>query len=309
MNQSANLSSELVDQIIFGMENQEHTYFLDLDKLEIISDSELDQNVEDGEGSGDLVPIPGWESVDGYNLMEGFVAALKNPLAREQLRRILQSGRGVFRQFKNALKEQPEVEKLWFAYKDREMKRHVLEWFNTIRESRGLEALKAEIPETEDLVLSDFEIHEMEDPRELQDASDLDRAMFSLVFADPREAAYWYSFRRDHLPPIDSPDEGCIVLGVYNPGGELCGFLWALHDEVSPRKVIAHILQLYVDPAYRGLGIAATLLEHYLQNSRSEDIRQVHFENWAGVGFLGPMLERQGFREFSRIFSAFPDPA
>lgn len=308
MNQSANLSSELVDQIIFGMENQEHSYFLDLDSLEIISDSEIDLEHGQEEKNGDLVPIPDWESVDGYNLMEGFVAGLKNPLAREQLRRILQSGRGVFRQFKNALKELPEVEKLWFAYKDREMKRHVLEWFNSVRESRGLEALKAEIPETEDLVLSDFEIHEVEDAQELQQASDLDKAAFSLVFTDPKEAAYWYSFRRDHLPPLGSADEGCVVLGVYNPGAELCGFLWALHDEISPNKVVAHILQLYVDPGYRGLGIAGTLMEHYLHECASDDVRQVHFENWAGVGFLGPMLERHGFRELSTIYTAFPDP-
>jgi hypothetical protein len=92
MRPNIELSKELLDQVIFGMENQDQIFFLDLDHLKVFSSSEL----EAMEPGGDLVEIPEWRSVDGYNLMERFVAELKNPLVKLELQQILSSGRGVF---------------------------------------------------------------------------------------------------------------------------------------------------------------------------------------------------------------------
>ncbi len=122
MRPNIELSKELLDQVIFGMENQDQIFFLDLDHLKVFSSSEL----EAMEPGGDLVEIPEWRSVDGYNLMERFVAELKNPLVKLELQQILSSGRGVFRQLQTCLKEDREGEKLWFFYKDRHMKHLVL---------------------------------------------------------------------------------------------------------------------------------------------------------------------------------------
>jgi GNAT superfamily N-acetyltransferase len=299
VNMDLELSKELVDQIIFGMENQEKLFFLDLDKGKLLSGEELEASEEPPDAAG----IPEWRSVDGYNLMERFVSELRNPMVRVELQQILSSGRGVFRQFKNCLKEHREVEKLWFFYKDREMKRRVLDWFNGIRESRGLEALKPEIFEGEDLVLSDFAIRPVEDGATLKTVKYLDRKVFAERFAAPDEAAYWYSFRRDHLPAVEDLDDGSYVLGVFLPDGEICGFLWVLHDELSEDRSIAHILQLYVEPQYRGLGIATTLIERYMDFARQEEIGTVMLENWGGSAFMGDLLQRLGFGERARLFT------
>lgn len=325
MNHNFELSAELIDQIIFGMENQDHLFLLDLEHLKIYTGEELEEESVANPGldpeSGDFAVIPEWRSVDGYNLMERFVADLKNPLVKLELHGILQSGRGVFRQFKNCLKEHREVEKLWFSYKDREMKQRVLDWFNGIRESRGLEALKGDIFEAEDLVLSDFIIRQVDDPDELERVGQWDRQVFAGMYSDSLEAGYWYSFRRDHLPGVADSDNGSLVLGVYLPDMELCGFLWALHDELGegplgdvrgdgsaqpsvgsaensgPLRSVGHILQLFVEPAYRGLGIATTLLEHYLEIVSRENLEVVTIENWSGSSYISNMLERLGFGE------------
>ena len=83
------LTRELADQIVFGMENQDHVFYLDLDTQTIVPDPP---------GLGDsetrYVRLPPWRSVDGHNLMARFVASLRNPIYRERLRTILASGRG-----------------------------------------------------------------------------------------------------------------------------------------------------------------------------------------------------------------------
>ncbi len=299
MRSDMELSKELVDQVIFGMENQDQLFFLDLDRGKVIGGDEA----EAIDGEPDLEEIPEWRSVDGYNLMERFVADLKNPIVKHELQSILQSGRGVFRQFKNCLKEHREVEKLWFFFKDRQMKSRVLQWFNGIRESRGLEALKADIFEGEDLVLSDFTICQVEDRATLQTVVYLDKKVFAEIFPDPRESSYWYSFRRDHLPAADDLENGSYILGVFLPGGEICGFLWVLHDELSSERSVGHMLQIYIEPQYRGLGIATTLIERYIEASAEESIDIITLENWSGSVYLSSLLERMGFAEQVRLYA------
>ena len=130
------LSPELIDQIIFAMENQEKDYVLDTKTLELVPIDELPPELVEDEDR--LIQLPEWYSVHGYNLMEKFVANLRNPLFRETLREILARGKGVFRQFKDTIKQRKDIERLWFSFKDREMKRVVLEWYNQLRESCGL---------------------------------------------------------------------------------------------------------------------------------------------------------------------------
>lgn len=285
------LTKEVLDQLIFGMENQERKYLFDLNQTRLVETAQVD----DCDDDLDCVDLPVWRSVDGYNLMERFVGELKNPLVRHQLLSILQSGRGVFRQFKDCLKEHREVERLWFQFKDREMKRRVVDWYNSIRESRGLEALKDDFLESEDLVLSDFSIVLEEDVTRLEQVKELDRRSFDEQFEDELMSAYWYAFRRDHLPEPEELENGSLVICVYTPDEVISGFLWAIHDELSSTRAIGHILQLYVCPEYRGLGIASALLERYLQNAREEELELVSLEHWESADFIADMLSRQGF--------------
>ncbi|MGI9255660.1 MAG: GNAT family N-acetyltransferase [Salinispira sp.] len=295
------LSDELLEQILFGMENQHEEFFLNIQTMQIIEANELSgETDETDENTDNLIMIPEWQPVDGYNLMETFIINLHNPPAKNDLHKSLQGGRGVFRQFKIILKKYPEIERRWFSFREKHMKKRVRTWFNEIRESRGLAALKVEIHDTEELVLSDFTIREVTSAEELQLIAERDRQSFEECFLQQDDADYWYGFRRNHLPAPHDREQGSFTLGAYNPAGNLCAFLWALHDEISQQKRIAHILQLFVEPEFRGLGIAGTLITSYISSCENEGIGSIVLESFSHI--LGDLLTRHGFTRFTRFY-------
>jgi GNAT superfamily N-acetyltransferase len=263
------LSPELLDQIIFGMENQDEDFYVDTKNEDLVPASQIEPEAE----AGRYIPIPEWRSVDGYNLMEKFVSTLHNPIYRETLRRILASGKGVFRQFKDALKERKEIERLWYNFKERYMRDVVLDWYNELRESWGLNRVELEIPEdTEQLVLTDFIIAPAEEAR-LQEITECDRLAFVDMFPGRKEAfaEYMRSLARPAEPDLADPRS--VVLAAVTPTGELAGFLWVLRDELTDGEVIARLRQIYVRPEYRGLGLARTMITEYLKEAHYEGVR------------------------------------
>ena len=144
------LTQELADQIVFAMENQNEFFCLDTDTLIIVPAERSKENPER------FIRIPDWKPSDGFYLMEKFISLLRNPVFREKLKSCLTEGRGVFRKFKNILKEREDIERLWFNFKDKEMKLRVSSWYNDFCEFRGYNALVIESEETSDLILSDF---------------------------------------------------------------------------------------------------------------------------------------------------------
>ena len=144
------LTDELVDSIISALENQEQQFAVDASsgRLVEIKDIECDED--------SFYMIPTWSSADGFNLMEQFVNSLHSPMARNDLLTVLRSGRGVFRGFKDVLKSYPEVEKKWHYFKNKQLINYVNQWYNSLRETWGLEKLDCEIEETEDLLRDDF---------------------------------------------------------------------------------------------------------------------------------------------------------
>ena len=165
------LTGEMVDEIVFGMENQEVDFFFDLQEGGLIPEGELPE-----EGGERYVEIPEWRPVDGFRLMERFVATVKNPLYRDELRAALNGGRGVFRRFKDILKQYEPLERLWYNYKDREMRHIVLEWYSRITEAQELVKLGEEPVENEQLILSDFTVRELSGETEFT-ADELHRAV------------------------------------------------------------------------------------------------------------------------------------
>ena len=149
------LDKILIDNILFHMENQEDSFFLDTQKVQIVKDA----NFEDEER---FVPLPEWKAKDGYRLMEVFTLNLKNPIARGELTDALNEKKGVFRKFKNVLDQYPQIEKLWLKHKEQKMKGEIIAWYNSLREEWGLEPVGAEPEDTSFLVLEDFIIKELE---------------------------------------------------------------------------------------------------------------------------------------------------
>ncbi len=149
--------------------------------------------------------LPRWGSAEGFHLMESFVTSLDNPAYREQLSRALTMGKGVFRAFKDALKQNKEIEKLWFAYKEQRLRAVIVSWYNANREARGLAKLPAEPEETEELVMSDFSF--AWGPGEhAEEVLRLDRDAFFELFPDerPERLEERFAEKRRGMPPAGS---------------------------------------------------------------------------------------------------------
>lgn len=280
------LDSALVESITYGMENQEQLHVLDAETLRVIAADQVDPSVP--EDSGRYVPLPQWRPVDGFRMMEGFVSGLRNPLFREELRCILQSGRGVFRQFKDALRERPDMERLWFSWKQREMRHRIHDWYNGLREVWGLSPLAwDDRPETDtsDLVLWDFTIGRAEPGPELEI---LDREFFDEAHGGllPGERDLLFLRLRTGLPSLAGGERRMIE--ARSAGGELAGFLW-----YEKGKSHAELVQLGVVPEFRGLGIARTLLAR-MRRELAEDVRNSSccLSLWASVPPGAEFLEK-----------------
>lgn len=284
MNPSLRLTRELIDQIVFGMENQERTYVLDTEDALVIP---LDQASTDEMGVRYL-ELPEWRSVDGYNLMEQFVVTLHNPIVRGRLRTILASGRGVFRQFKDAIRERREVERLWFAFKERRMRETVVEWYNDLRERDGLERLEWMVSETEtdELVESDFAFR-LATTEDLELVASLDRDAFNEVYPDldPATIDLYYAYFRAAAPAPDGPDSTVFVAETH--GGDFVGFLWAIVRTRGDAS-IGFVQQIYVLPEYRGFGIARGLYHTFCRHAHEQRIGDVQLAlHGAGLDLEG----------------------
>lgn len=303
------LTRELADQIIFAMEDQETEYVLDLHELELVPVDEADTDEGDVEQEERFVPLPQWQSVDGYNLMERFIGALHNPEYRERLREILDSGRGVFRQFKNAVKERPEIAALWYRFKEREMRALVVDWYGDVCDFLGLDPVEPEFSETEDLVLSDFGIREatggelaagagrLPDLLELierQDAAGLEE-LFDDCPEDYRAYLVGELLRR--RPPLRSASS--LVLWAEGPAQQLAGFLWAHHRRLKSGLQIGSIEQVYVQGEFRGLGVAGTLIGAYVERAHQRGTQRLLARLPGTAEVLRRLLERTGFEAVS----------
>ena len=156
------LTDEFLYQIIFCMEDQSNEYCLDLKEGSLVQVEFIDQRrKEDPER---FLDIPEWYPSDGFRTMEKFVSTLRNPVYRERLREALQSGKGVFRQFKDTLHSSPPLERLWYYYKDKEIRHRIHLWYERHDEAFRLSGM-GEVPaeHTNELLLEDFQfVQELE---------------------------------------------------------------------------------------------------------------------------------------------------
>ena len=122
------LTTQMIDKIGFAMEDQKEQYAADVESGELVPLSTLGERPDEK-----YARLPRWGSAEGFHLMESFVTSLDNPAYREQLSRALTMGRGVFRAFKDSLKENKEIERLWFAYKEQRLRAVIVSWYNANR--------------------------------------------------------------------------------------------------------------------------------------------------------------------------------
>jgi GNAT superfamily N-acetyltransferase len=274
------LTEALIDGILFSMEDQNGEFLLDTREGMIIADEDGDGDRDKDESGDRYIPLPEWESSEGFRLMERFAAGFKNAVIREKLTIALDRGKGVFRAFKDVLTEYPEAEQLWFAFKEREMRRVIISWYNALREEWGLERIGTEPEETGDLVLEDFRF---------RDASEEDRRIAETLHLQYIEELY-SSFKKserdspdseDYAPAKIPPEEaardfirertkdwlfpGSRTIVAETMAGDFAAYITALIQGEALR-----VAALEVRPEYRGLGIGETLLSRLLEQAGPE---------------------------------------
>jgi ribosomal protein S18 acetylase RimI-like enzyme len=285
------LTPQMIDKIGFAMEDQKEHFAADVDSGELVPISALGDRHSDEK----YVRLPRWSSAEGFHLMESFVTSLDNPAYREQLSRALTMGRGVFRAFKDSLKQNKEIERLWFAYKEQRLRAVIVSWYNANREARGLAMLPVEPEETEELMLSDFSFawgvgaHRPEVER-------LDRDAFFELFPleSPARLEERFAEKRKGLPLAGT--EGSPLLVAVTPSGELAGFAWGIIDGTS-----VHIAQLAVTSELRGIGLGEALLRNFLMEMRARGMQRLTAELMGKSLRSSDFFQSVGFRHVTQV--------
>lgn len=240
------LTGALIDQILFCMEDQKGKFAIDTQEGVAADCLGIDPG---GEPGGRYIDLPDWDSSEGFALMERFTAGFKNVIIRDQLTAALNRGRGVFRAFKDVLGAYPEAEQRWFSFKDREMRRVILRWYNALREEWGLERIGEEPEETGDLVLEDFRFRDGE-AKDAAAAAALHERCLKAGEAD-----------RGWVFP------GILTVVAENGAGDFAGYAAAQADG---SEGFLRIAALEVRSEYRGLGIGEALLVKLVEKLRGK---------------------------------------
>ena len=287
------LTDALIDHILFSMEDQNGEFLVDTVEGVVAGGVEgLDDLENDGSR---YISLPEWDSSNGFELMKHFAARFKNPLIQKELTAALDRGRGVFRAFKDTLSRYPEAEKLWFAYKEQEMKREILRWYNSLREEWGLEKIGMEPEETVDLLLEDFcfrpfkksdrphaeELHRrcLEEHKEMLAESGADASAGAIV----REA---------QRVLLETPGERGFVANSGN--GEFAAYITGTVKDAS-----LYVQNLEVKAEFRGLGIGEVLLTRFLDSMNPDEVRQVFLDLPSWAEDFSRVLLRESFKPYT----------
>jgi GNAT superfamily N-acetyltransferase len=291
------LTAQMIDKIAFAMEDQKQRFAVDIDSGELVP-----WPVPAGEQTEErFVPLPRWGSAEGFHLMESFVTSLDNPAYREQLSLALTMGKGVFRAFKDGLKQSKEMEKLWFAYKERRLQGVIVSWYNANREARGLAKLPVELEESDELVLSDFSFS-WGIGRHGQSVRQLDRDAFFELFPSesPARLEDRYDENREGLPAAGA--ESSPILIAETPADDLAGFAWGVIEKRS-----VHIVQLAVAPALRGTGLGETLLRQFLTVMRERGMQRLTAELMGKSLRFSDFFQSMGFVPVTQLMECSLD--
>jgi GNAT superfamily N-acetyltransferase len=284
------LSDEFIYQLIFCMEDQANTYLLDLSDGNLVPEEDIEE-VDDDEDR--FMDIPHWGPADGFQVMDKFVASLRNPIYRQRLHDALTLGRGVFRQFKNILKQEPAVERLWYYYKEREIKRVIYKWYEQSTEVLHLKSIGEPEENLEDLILSDFVItYDQDKWREHvnQLGENRLRTEFSSLGYPVSEIV-----AREYERIWDDYDESHLMVFIESPAGEFAGFIGARPVTADDSVLIYDVRHIYVEPQYRGLGIFKLLSDTLCEKAYEMGAERVLMQLSGKASVLSHTLSDRGF--------------
>ncbi|GHV50003.1 hypothetical protein AGMMS49579_02900 [Spirochaetia bacterium] len=297
------LTEALINDILFAMEDQDGEFLVDTQTGVVVNqnDEDFEEEAEEDQPMDRYIGLPEWESADGFRLMERFAAGLRNPPVRMELTAALNQGKGVFRAFKDILGRYPEAEKLWFARKEREMKRQIIRWYNSLREEWGLARIGGEPEDTADLMLEDFRFREPEE-NDAAAKEELHRfcvGEYQKYAAENSIAGIGLEEDSSAAESGAGPDVGLVA---ETGGGEFAGYISAVHKGPA-----LHINALEVRAEYRGLGIGEALLSRLLEKAAhdaeeltaQEPISRITIDLPAGTEGFSRVLLRSAFTPYT----------
>lgn len=292
------LSDEICNLIIFAMEDQKNSFVFDSVDCVTVEKASV-QNLDKDR----YYSMPVWGSVQGFKIMERFVSLLHNPLAREELRAVLFSGHGVFRNYKNVLNRYPEIERLWFSFKQKEMKSEIYRWYNVLRDSWGLELL-GDVPESTDENLpSYFNFSTLKNEEDFKKYTDSISVIEQEILDVNQDeigkvlVAFWRNLR--NLPTSSSS----ITLFAQSISDDFAGAISILIYPEDLKQTVV-VTSFFVLPEFRGLGIGKELLAQSINLLSKNGVRTILLPNLTVPKSFIPALLRHGFIQQSGNFIA-----
>lgn len=283
------LDETLIDSILIFMEDQNDTFVVDTQEAAVISLDEIDEDDDDER----YLDLPEWDSSSGFKLMERFAVSFKNPLVKQALTKALDQGKGVFRAFKDALNGYPEAEQLWYAFKEQNMKKHILSWYNALREEWGLEKIGEEPEETDDLILEDFKIRHPLD-KDTNEAFKLHQ-----FCCEEYQKAVLENVCAESFPvTIDGwnfPHD--ISWVAENNNGGFAAYIFAKAEGTR-----VNVIALEVLPEYRGMGIGEALLHHLISHIDKKKISHILIDVPVNSEHFSKVLFRKDFAPYETRF-------
>lgn len=298
------LTESIIEDVIFSMENQDGEYLFDSENQCTVSLSGLTLSErEEFDSNENMYPLPPWASGDGFELMQKFASELRIPDVQKELLNVLANGRGVFRNFKNVLKKYPYIEKRFHAFKEKEMRSVVYEWYNTLRESWGLEKLSQDFEEYDELTQEDFDFrpynHEKDNDCIITEAKKITDEIKAEYKGNKGSAIAHFWLRKFNYE--DSAGIGGIICRTMSD--DFAGCLLFSKCDPFAENVVA-LTAFFVNQNYRGLGITRELFSRSISYLKSSGIQSFIIVDSVLPDFLEPLLDRCGFVKKGSAFVA-----
>jgi len=273
------LNSYLLKNIIFSMENQETTGFLDLISGEVVEVSNIHDTVvvKKSYNSKELVSLsinknkdrflalPTWGSIEGFKIREQFIKDIKNPIYKKALNHVFHTGRGVFRKFKEVLKENPIIERQWLEYKSKYMQAIVINWYQECEGYINLTNLDPEAEELpNDLLISDFKFTNKVSVDDILEVNEIKKTLHSKL-SDIEKILV------ERRPSVNNLNNNINYFIAINLEDEIVAYIeW---DKIN--EDIIEVISYGVIEEYRGLGIFSLLFDKLMRQAMREKFKKL----------------------------------
>jgi GNAT superfamily N-acetyltransferase len=291
------LTPEIIDMIIFGMEYQSDKYCVDIKTGDVLPETEIfgTSGTEDVDSS--VISVPDWLPADGFQVMESFVAIIHNPSYKETLRKVLSAGKGAFRNFKNIVNEHKTLTQQWHLHKDKVMRAKVIEWYNLNTEILKYNDIEENTDETENLILSDF-IFSVDCSKWNNLIDDKSEQSIRESLGDQEKILADYLIVKNKSW-LNIPGNTHVFVCAETIDGEFAGSISGGIIEIGDTHgFIAVANAIWVEKKFRGMGIARQLIDDFSKNAVLLKVERIIFELPGRGSLLISALEARGLSVF-----------